>query len=311
MTGPQPLSPVAARAGLVVLAWLVAVPLARAEDPPGASSAPAASSATPSPAAEPDDLEVDASEPDFGVITLPTNLRLPRHRMAFRLTHRFARALGQGDFGDLLSDFFGFDGGAQIGLGLRFGLFSGTQLAFYRTSDRTIQLSVQQELLREEGHAVGLSAVAAVEGLQNFGLSASDTFPAEYAPAISLVVSRKLGTRGALYAVPTWVGNTNVTAENVTTDNSTLMLGLGARLLVRPSVALVAEYHPRLAGYKGNRGGGDPPSLVSFGIEKRVGGHAFQLNFSNDLGTTPAQTARGQQGSDDWFIGFNISRKFY
>jgi len=42
-----------------------------------------------------------------------------------------------------------------------------------------------------------------------------------------------------------------------------------------------------------------------------VGGHAFQLNFSNDLGTTPAQTARGQQGSDDWFIGFNISRKFY
>jgi hypothetical protein len=297
---------------LLLLAWLVAVPaVVRAEDPPGAPSAPAAASATPQPAAEPDDLEVDASEPDFGVITLPTNLRLPRHRMAFRLTHRFARALGRGDFGDLLSDFFGFDGGAQIGFGLRFGLFSGTQLALYRTSDRTIQLSVQQELLREEGHAVGLSAVASVEGLQNFGLSASDTFPAEFSPAISLVVSRKLGTHGALYAVPTWVGNTNVTAQDVTTDNSTLMLGLGARLLVRPSVALVAEYHPRLAGYKGNRGGGDPPSLVSFGIEKRVGGHAFQLNFSNDLGTTPAQTARGQQGSDDWFIGFNISRKFY
>ena len=73
----------------------------------------------------------------------------------------------------------------------------------------------------------------------------------------------------------------------------------------------MAEYHPRLAGYKGNRGGGDRASLISFGIEKRVGGHAFQLNFSNDLGTTPAQTARGQQGGNDWFIGFNISRKFY
>jgi hypothetical protein len=309
--GPLPLSPVAARAGLLVVAWLVAVPFARAEDPPGAPSAPGASSATPQPAAEPDDLEVDSSEPDFNVIVLPTNLRVPRHRLAFRLTHRFSRALGEGDFGDLLSDFFGFDGGAQIGLGLRFGLFSGTQLAFYRTSDRTIQLSVQQELLRQEGHPVGLSAVASVEGLQNFGLSADDTFPAEYSPAISLVVSRKLGTHGAVYAVPTWVGNTNITAEDVTTDNSTLMLGLGARLLVGRSVALVAEYHPRLAGYKGTRGGGDPPSLVSFGIEKRVGGHAFQLNFSNDLGTTPAQTARGQQGGDDWFIGFNISRKFY
>jgi hypothetical protein len=65
---------------------------------------------------------VDGSEPDFNVITLPTNLRVPRHRLAFRLTHRFARPLGEGDFGDLASDFFGFDGGAQIGLGRRGGL---------------------------------------------------------------------------------------------------------------------------------------------------------------------------------------------
>jgi hypothetical protein len=49
---------------------------------------------------------------------------------------------------------------------------------------------------------------------------------------------------------------------------------------------------------------------MTFGIEKRAGGHSFQLNFSNDLGTTPAQVARGQQ-LDGWFIGFNISRKFY
>lgn len=29
------------------------------------------------------------------------------------------------------------------------------------------------------------------------------------------------------------------------------------------------------------------------------------------VGTTPAQVARGQRGPDDWFIGFNLSRKFY
>jgi Membrane bound beta barrel domain (DUF5777) len=306
VTGPRPLSLVAARAGLVVLAWLAAVPLARAEDPTGAPGAPSATQA-----AEPDDLEVDTSEPDFNVITLPTTLRLPRHKLGFRLTHRFSRDLGEGDFGDLLADFFGFDGGAQIGLGLRFGVASATQLVFYRTSDRTIQLSVQQGLLRQEGHPVALSAVVSVEGLQNFGLSADDNFPAEYSPAISLVVSRKLGRHGAVYVVPSWVGNTNNDAEDITTDDSTLMLGLGARVLLLPSVALVAEYNPRLAGYKGDRGSGDRASLLSFGIEKRVGGHSFQLNFSNDLGTTPAQTARGQQGAEGWYIGFNISRKFY
>jgi hypothetical protein len=33
--------------------------------------------------------------------------------------------------------------------------------------------------------------------------------------------------------------------------------------------------------------------------------------FSNTLGTTPAQVVRGQQGVRDWFIGFNLTRKFY
>ncbi len=49
---------------------------------------------------------------------------------------------------------------------------------------------------------------------------------------------------------------------------------------------------------------------AAFGIEHRIGGHSFQINFSNDLGTTPAQVARGRR-TDDWHIGFNISRKFY
>jgi len=298
VTSPRKPFPFAARAGLVALALVVAVPAARAGDEPGAAPAPSSAAAT-----DPDDLEVDKSEPDFSVIDLPTNLRLPRHKMAFRLTHRFSRPLGQGDFSDLLSDFFGFDGGAQIGLGLRFGLFSGTQLVFYRLSDRTIQFSLQREILRQDHHPVGLSLVGSIEGLDNFSQ--------QYSPAVQLVISRKLGTRGTVYAIPAWVGNTNLTAQDVTPDDSTLVLGLGARVLVRPSVALVGEYHPRLAGYKGNRGSGNRASLLTFGIEKRVGGHSFQLNFSNDLGSTPAQTARGQQGSDDWFIGFNITRKFY
>jgi hypothetical protein len=49
---------------------------------------------------------------------------------------------------------------------------------------------------------------------------------------------------------------------------------------------------------------------MSFGVEMRAGGHAFQLNFSRGLATTLAQVARGGT-EDDWFIGFNISRKFW
>jgi Membrane bound beta barrel domain (DUF5777) len=50
---------------------------------------------------------------------------------------------------------------------------------------------------------------------------------------------------------------------------------------------------------------------AAFALEKRAGGHMFQLNFSNSLGTTMGQIARGGARSDDWYLGFNISRKFF
>lgn len=136
----------------------------------------------------PGEGEFDPSQPDFAVINMPTTLRLPKYKSAFRLTHRFARPLGQGDFGDLAGDLFGFDSGAQIGLEFRVSLLSRSQVGIYRTSDRTIEF---------------------------------------------------------------------------------------------------------------------------FGIEKRAGGHVFQLNVSNSIGTTPGQIARGGYDASDWYIGFNLSRKFF
>src|SRR5947208_11766061 len=61
------------------------------------------------------DLALNLAQPDFTLLGLPTTLRLPRHKAAFRVTHRFTRPLGNGSFGSLASDFFGLDSGAQIG----------------------------------------------------------------------------------------------------------------------------------------------------------------------------------------------------
>lgn len=281
----------------------------------GAAAAPAATAQAPAPEAAPydHDLDTDPAEPDFTVIDMPTGLRLPRHKLAFRLTHRFARPLGEGDFSSLLADFFGFDGGAQIGLGLRFGLFRGTQLGIYRTSDRTIVLHAQQELLHEGSAPLGLSLLGSIEGLDNFGLSEPASPPPlhEFSPALGLLVSRKLGSRAALYAEPSFVANTRVTPSAPGSEDWTVLVGVGVRLRVTRAMSLVGEYHPRLGGYRGDLGSGDADPLGTFGVEWRVGGHAFQLNFSNGLGTTPAQIARGAQGQSGWFIGFNLSRKFY
>jgi hypothetical protein len=74
---------------------------------------------------------------------------------------------------------------------------------------------------------------------------------------------------------------------------------------VRPSLYLTGEITPRFAGY-------DPGvSQVSFGIEGRAGGHLFQINFSNGFATTLGQISRGAADYDNWYFGFNISRKFF
>jgi len=260
-----------------------------------------------SPAAAPDDdSALDPLEPDFTVVNLPTTLRLPEHAAAFRLTHRFTRPLGEGDFGDLVKSFFGFDSAAQVGLEFRFGLFRGSQLGVYRTNDRAIDFFWKQDLRRQRDAPLGLSLFGAVEG--------QDNFSEEYSPGVALAVSRKLGRRAIVYVEPAWVGNTARAQDGPTAHDSTVFVGLGARVRLGSSAYLAGEFAPRLAGFKGinpARPAEHAANHVSFGIEKRVGGHSFQLNFSNYFATTLATLARGAGSGDDWYIGFNLSRKFY
>jgi Membrane bound beta barrel domain (DUF5777) len=241
------------------------------------------------------DRDPNDAQPDFYVATLNTNLRLPKGKMAFRLTHRFLRTLGDGDFGDLASRLFGFDSGAQIGLDLKFAPFSGGQIGIYRTSDRTIQFQGSYNVIKDANAPIGVGVVVNVDGTDNF----SD----EFSPGAAIVLSRELGDRGAIYLQPSFVSNTNLVSD--LGDDYTAMAGVGARLRVRRNTYLFVEGSPRIAGYK------QGVTLVSFGFEQRAGGHVFQLNFSNGFGTTLAQVARGGTAKDDWYLGFNLSRKFY
>ena len=259
---------------------------------------PAAASNVQAPPEDDPDRDLNRAQPDYALLALPTTLRLPRHESAFRVTHRFGRPLGQGDFGSLASDFFSLDSGGQIGLEYRYGLFRGLQLGIHRMSNRTIQFFTQYSVKNQrDGFPLDVAAYATAEGTNNFRDS--------YSPGVGVLLSRAFGERGAVYLEPFWVNNTNDLPEELVDDNDTTIVGLGGRLRIRPTVYLVLEAAPRVAGFT--------PGVthVSFGVEKRAGGHLFQMNVSNGLGTTLADIARGGGNSDDWFLGFTISRKFF
>jgi hypothetical protein len=267
----------------VLFAALTWPSLAPAQNPPSGDDDP--------------DRDINTSQTDFTLITLPTTLRVPKFRSSFRVTHRFTQSLAQGDFSDQAGSLFGIDSGARIGLEYRFGLMRGLQVGIHRTSNKTINLFTEYNLWNQRsGKWLGVNVLASMDGTDNF----SDS----YSPSLGVAISRELGSHGAIYVEPMWVNNTNPRPDDLGDDNDTFMVGLGARIRIRPTVYVLAEYAPT-TGYA--------PGVnhAAFAIEKRAGGHSFQLNISNGFGTTPAQLARGGTSNDDWYLGFNISRKFF
>jgi hypothetical protein len=242
-----------------------------------------------------DPAALNVTEPEYRLINLPTTMLLPRNKMSFDLTHRFAGNLRGRSFGDSAADLFGLDEGAIIGLELRYGVWDHLQAAFYRTSfDRTIQLHGKWDAIRQRGWSpVAVSGLISVE--------ATDNFEDDKTPAFGATISRTISTVAAVYATPVYVNNV---APRTGDDLNTFYMGIGGRVRIRPTVYVTAEVAPRLHGFEP----GEP--MYGFSIEKRAGGHMFQLNFTNGFSTTYAQVARGGF-PDSLFLGFNLARKFF
>lgn len=248
--------------------------------------------------AQDDDATLQPAEPDFTVINLPTSLRLPFLKSGFRVTHRFLRPIDCDVCpNSFLGDGLGTDEGAIIGLEYRFGIIPNGQVVVYRTRlDKSIQFLGEYGLTRrKDGMPLEIAALASVEGTENF--------TGVYSPAVGLAVTGMVGETLAVHIDPIFVSNANLLSD--VNDNNTFYVGIGGRLRIFSKVYIVAEISPRVAGFAPGK------PLAAFGVEKRIGGHMFQLNFSNSFGTTLRQIAQGATSNHDWFMGFNISRKFF
>lgn len=252
------------------------------------------------------------------VVNLPTTLSLKRHKSYFRITHRFARDLRRGSFGQLAEELFSLDSGAVIGLEYRFGITDTIQAGINRSIlGKTIELFGRWDALKQhDGRAFGLSATGSIEGQNNLQLDPQ--------PGVSVTFSRIQGSRLAFYATPTFVKDAHTptlrvghgdhehggeegeeTGEEIPGEdkNNTAFIGLAMRLRVLETMSVVAEVSPRIYGYRPDR------AAWNVGVEKLTRGHVLQLNFGNTFGTTPGQIARGGS-TTDVYLGFNMSRKF-
>jgi hypothetical protein len=244
------------------------------------------------------------------IVNLPNGKGLGARDVEFLIGHRFGEPLfTKNSPGNLL----GFDSFAAVTFGVEVGLTDWMSVSAMRSNlDRTIEIASGFQLSTQGANRDGVSASSApVSTRLRIGVEGRNNFRDRFAPFAQFVASRSFGDRFSLAVVPGIAFNTR--DENTFLPPSflfgadsdyTASIGVGAGLRVLPTVSLVAEYVPRVAGFKGERF--DRPA-VSIGIQKATFRHMFEFVISTASPLTTAQYT--VNGTDTFKVGFNIYRR--
>jgi Membrane bound beta barrel domain (DUF5777) len=308
--------------------------------PPASSPAPPSDQASTAPEAGEQKETAKVYKPgDDRLFSLPTGRPLERHGMYINFTHRFPfePAFTSPGRGDTL---LGLDDFAIPSFGLAYGVTAKFSVSAFRSPSvigRPIELMAAYHLLDENNHDP-------INATVRFSVDGQNSLQRNFTENFELIVSRSIGARAQLYAVPTVsLHNRPLLAD---LNNSlavplpyqpcnaplaagispsfgarpcanTFSLGLGGALDIRPTVALVAETIPTLAN--GTELGIHRPEF-SFGIQKKIWRHAFTFGFTNGPGTTVSQRAgtnatfMGDPTADKpskIFVGFDLTRQVF
>jgi Membrane bound beta barrel domain (DUF5777) len=271
------------------------------------------------------------------IFSVPTGRPLDRHGLYLNFTHRFpyeAAFTGTSRGGTLL----GLDDFAIPSFGLRYGLTSKVSVMAYRSPSiigRPIELMVAYNFLDEHHHSPLNAAV-------RFSIDGQNDFEKNFSENFELIVSRSLGRRAQLYAVPTLSFHARPTlsassivdapidqpcgampspaqdvAAGVRPCANVFSIGTGLAVDIRPTVALVAEAIPTLIN---GRDLAIHRPAYAFGIQKKIWRHAFTFGFTNGPSTIVSQRNAtraaflGDPTADKpggLFVGFDLSRQIF
>jgi len=262
----------------------------------------------PAPLRAADDLDSQTRATfEYYLVNLPTNRPRPARSLHLRFSHRFDTPV-TGKTG-ALRDLFGLDSTSSVSsFGVELGLTKWLSMVSFRMPIRgqqTIEWGPQIYLL-EQGPKVpiSLSFRATIEGQKNF----TERFTTNLQP----VISRSFGTRAEIFVVPTF--SIAVPRRSLTFDfpitpgearDNQASIGVGASVRIRPAVAVVGEWIPRVAGYRGF----GTSHTYSIGIQRKTNRHVFSLVFSNNSFSTTTRMV--SDGGQDVRIGFNIYRRIW
>lgn len=245
------------------------------------------------------------------LLSLPTSHIPGPHEWEVKFTHRFNQSLDEGNLSDRVHNLFGLDSNANVGIAVSYVVHPRVQVSFYRSNALDdIELDAKYVVV-QQAQAIPLSAAlrAGVDWRTEKDL---DDRTSLFAQAI---LSRQLGERIELFAMPTYVTKAGRAVGEVNSKalfKNAFNVPVGAAFLIRGGLSLVGEIYPV------NR---DLPDTMdaefgwAFGLKRAIGGHHFEVMLTNNIATHVDQYVTSTYlGSPlrrgDLHIGFNIERRF-
>lgn len=230
------------------------------------------------------------------LINLPTTTAMEAKDVLFRVSHRFYGPVDEG-----YDTFFGLDSGANVFFGLGYGITDRLGISVGRARLYNEWELGLDWLAVEQGLTEGLPFSAAVHaGFDWVTMEGSGNLKWNVQVSLSRQVSKRL----SFLVVPALSTNTNFWELD---PEGTFSVGLGSRYMIAEDLSLILEWTPVIAGYK------DVQNGWGLGVEKKIGGHVFQVFVTNSFGLTASQFIPGgdlRLGDLDFRFGFNIFRTF-
>jgi len=239
------------------------------------------------------------------IVNLESTKLVGKDDLYFVIAHRF------GSVKNGLSDLFGLDE-STIRFSFFYGFSDGFNLGISRSEFRkTYEISSKYRLAQQKKVGFPFTIV----GFSSLGINTNiskDDFPKlDFKHRLTyfneILISRKINKILSLEIAPIFIKENFVL--NDSQDNSQFVLAFGGSHKLNKSLSLNFDFAHNFnkVSHSGFR---DPLSL---GLDIQVGGHVFQLVFSNAQPLTDANyiiNATGNWAKTDIFFGFNLLRVF-
>jgi Membrane bound beta barrel domain (DUF5777) len=246
------------------------------------------------------------------LLTLPTSHIPTEGTWEIKFTHRFNQSLDQGSFSDRVHSLWGLDSNADVGIGFSYVISRDLQATFMRSNaSDDIETSLKYVVV-QQAQAVPFSL--AVRGGMDWRTERDIVDRTSF--FAQAVISRQFGGHAEVFLIPTFVTNAGRAvngASSVALFHRAFNVPIGAALMVRPGLSVVAELTPKNRDLPSSMRGGD--FGWALGLKRAIGGHYFEILLTNTNATHVDQYVTSTyQGSplnmSDIHLGFNIERRF-